>query len=152
MEDYEVDVRVERTELGLGVFATREFFSHEAVGHVVGTIIRDPRHESEYCIEMDAEHGLEPAAPFRYVNHSCQPNSQLIHIESTCEDGTPAGLEIWIEAISRISPGEQVTIDYGWPAEAAIPCLCGSPNCRGWIVAEEEIHHLYGWHGDKPVC
>ncbi len=142
----EEDVRVERTELGLGVFAAREFFPNEAIGHVIGAVIHDPRHGSDYCMELDEERGLEPAAPFRYVNHSCQPNSQLIHIESAREDGRPGSTEIWVEAIHRIEPGEQVTIDYGWPVEAAIPCRCRSSNCRGWIVAEEELHDLHAKH------
>lgn len=140
------DVRVEQTEIGLGVFAAREFFPNEAIGHVLGSVVDDPRHGSDYCMELDEQRGLEPAAPFRFVNHSCHPNSQLIHLESTQEDGRPAPTEIWVEAIRRIEPGEQVTIDYGWPAEAAIPCRCRSSNCRGWIVAEEELHYLHAEH------
>ena len=51
--------------------------------------------------------------------------------------------EIWIEAIAEINPGDQLTIDYGWPADSAIPCRCGAINCRGWIVAEEELELMY---------
>ncbi|HYW80224.1 MAG TPA: SET domain-containing protein-lysine N-methyltransferase [Thermoguttaceae bacterium] len=142
-DEPEDGIRVEQTEVGLGVFAAREFFANEAIGHVLGTVVDDPRHGSDYCMELDEERGLEPAAPFRFVNHSCEPNSQLIHIESTREDGTPATTEIWVEAIRGIEPGEQVTIDYGWPADAAIPCRCRSANCRGWIVDEDELQYLH---------
>jgi len=144
--EQEDDVRVEQTEVGLGVFAAREFVPNEAIGHVLGTVVHDPRHGSDYCMELDEDRGLEPAAPFRFVNHSCHPNSQLIHIESTREDGRPGTTEIWVEAIRGIEPGEQVTIDYGWPAEAAIPCRCHSSNCRGWIVDEEELHCVHARH------
>ena len=41
-----------------------------------------------------------------------------------------------------IYPGEEITIDYGWPAVSAIPCLCGSERCRGWIVNMEELPEL----------
>ena len=151
MEQHEEGVRVERTELGLGVFAVREFLPHEAIGPIRGRIVRDPYHESDYCMELDDEHGLEPAAPYRYINHSCHPNSQLVHIESEFEDGSPSTTELWVEVLREIEPGQQVTIDYGWPAEAAIPCLCGSSNCRGWIVAEEEMHYLHDEHGTSPA-
>jgi len=42
----------------------------------------------------------------------------------------------------RIAPGEQLTIDYAWPAWAAVPCACGAPECRGWIVAKENCNSV----------
>ncbi len=48
--------------------------------------------------------------------------------------------EIWVEAIRDILPGEELTIDYSWPADRAMRCLCGSPNCRGWVVDPAELH------------
>jgi SET domain-containing protein len=82
---------------------------------------------------------LEPIAPFRYMNHCCQPNSQLFIIppERPEADEFPSMI---VEAMRSIRPGEEVTIDYGWPAECAIPCHCQSKYCRGWIVAREEVH------------
>jgi hypothetical protein len=41
--------------------------------------------------------------------------------------------------LRTIEPGEELTIDYAWPAEAAIPCACGAAGCRCWIVAAEEL-------------
>ncbi len=43
-----------------------------------------------------------------------------------------------------VHAGEELTIDYGWPAEVAIPCLCGSRHCRGWIVDPDEVELLSG--------
>ena len=84
------------------------------------------------------ERTLEPAAPFRFLNHSCQPNCALVldEEEEEAEDGTPAGASLWLEVLREIPAGEQLTIDYGWPAESAIPCKCGAARCRGWIVTE----------------
>ena len=52
-----------------------------------------------------------------------------------------ADAEIWVESIRDIMPNEELTIDYAWPADRAAKCLCGTPQCRGWIVdtAEREL-------------
>ena len=47
-----------------------------------------------------------------------------------------------LRAVLMHRPGDELTIDYAWEAEAAIPCLCAAENCRGWIVAIEELHHV----------
>ncbi len=60
--------------------------------------------------------------------------------EMRFEDDTDA--EIWVESTRDILPGEELTIDYAWPADRASKCLCGSESCRGWIVAPEELHEL----------
>ena len=62
-----------------------------------------------------------------FINHSCEPN---------------AGLEgqIAIVALTRIQPGEEVTIDYamcdGSPYDE-FDCECGSPMCRGRVTGED---------------
>ena len=62
----------------------------------------------------------------------------LLEYEVEYDDGTD-GSELWLTVEADIEPGEQMTIDYGWPAKSAIPCGCGSPECRKWIVAAEEL-------------
>jgi len=108
------------------------------IGPVRGTVMEDPQYESDHCMEMGDRSALEPAPPFRYLNHSCHPNCALVELEVARPDGTRRGAEMWLEALCAIAPGEQLTIDYHWPAEHAIPCACGCPDCRGWIVAREE--------------
>ena len=54
----------------------------------------------------------------------------------------PAVLELMAVKILQIatcSSGEELTIDYAWPANAAIVCRCGAGTCRGWIVSPEEL-------------
>jgi len=41
-----------------------------------------------------------------------------------------------------IKQGDELTIDYAWSADAAIPCGCGSKNCRGYVVSEKELSKL----------
>ena len=59
--------------------------------------------------------------------------------DDQAEDGTRRSLSVWLEILSEIALGEQMTIDYASPADEAIPCLCGAASCRGWIVAEEAL-------------
>lgn len=58
-------------------------------------------------------------------NHSCNPNAAIF------SDG--AGR---IQCTRPISPGEEVTIFYGWVSHnepERDPCRCGAPRCRGFI-------------------
>ncbi|MHC4400890.1 MAG: SET domain-containing protein [Planctomycetota bacterium] len=134
-------IRVGTSPLGLGVFATKQFHPGEAVGCLAGRTIEDPAYESDYCIDLSNGLSLEPGGPFRFLNHSCHPNCELVRFEED-EQRRPCPPEIWVEARRRIESGNQLTIDYGWPANWAIPCLCGSRKCRGWIVAQDEAHRL----------
>jgi hypothetical protein len=56
----------------------------------------------------------------------------------------PDGAEAWarVVAMRAIRAGEEITYDYGFTAELAEPCLCGTPSCRGWIVDESELPRL----------
>lgn len=130
-------VRVQQCSVGKGVFAQKFIAAGEEVGRVRGEFRCDPNYGSNYCIDLGENYTLEPKAPFRYLNHDCDPNSHLVvHGDGDNENERYP----MVEALRDIQPGEQVTIDYGWTADAAIPCLCQSANCRGWVVAEEELH------------
>jgi len=143
MEYCEQGVRVAPSPHGLGVFSTRSFAVHELIGPIRGAVIDDPKYESDYCMELGEHLALEPESPFRFVNHSCQPNCRLLELEPDSADAETANVgDLWLEALCDIAPGEQITIDYGWPARAAIPCRCGCPECRGWIVAATERHRV----------
>lgn len=69
----------------------------------------------------------------RFFNHSCSPN---------CEAVIDSG-HIYIEATKTIQPGTELVYDYQYERapdadesdEARYPCRCGSPNCRGTILA-----------------
>lgn len=135
-------VRVGPSPCGLGVFSLRAFEGHELIGPIEGMVMDDPQYESDYCMAIGVHAALEPAAPFRYMNHSCHPNCALVELEIEREDGTIADPELWVETLTAIPPGEQLTIDYGWPAEFAIPCRCGCPDCRGWIVSAADRDRL----------
>jgi SET domain-containing protein len=64
------------------------------------------------------------------MNHSCDGNCEAIN-----SDG-----EIWIIAIQDIKKGDELVYDYGYDMEHFLdhPCLCGSRNCIGYIVREDQ--------------
>ena len=192
-------VRIGKNSYGLGVFAFAFIPKGTPIARVAGHVIHDPDYGSDYCIDAGDGKVLEPAPPFCYLNHACEPNCQLMQYvkeEDAAEseyletgelteeemdfeeeydfaddDGIYGGIEedasmeaddveeeyeeefeeplfekdadaeIWIETTRDIMPDEELTIDYAWPADRAVKCLCGTPQCRGWIVdpAEREL-------------
>jgi hypothetical protein len=121
------------------------------IGQVLGKVIDDPEYASPYCIDLGESMSLEPRTPFRYLNHRCEPNCML-HLHAVeYEDGTPAPSEVHLEATMDIPAGAEMTIDYQWSAHGAIKCLCGSTQCRGWVVALEELPQLLKSMQKKPA-
>ncbi|MDO5581363.1 MAG: SET domain-containing protein-lysine N-methyltransferase [Planctomycetia bacterium] len=125
------------TPYGKGVFASRSIPARTPIGRILGEI-KPPGYRSDYCMSF-RDGAIEPEDPYRLVNHSCDPNSELIEWEITNPENGEKIYELWIHSVRRIEKGEQITIDYAWDAKAAIPCLCGSPLCRGWICKKEEL-------------
>lgn len=212
-------VRVDKVPYGLGVFAFAFIPKGTPIGRVPGRIICDADYGSDYCISAGEGKVLEPGPPFCYLNHSCEPNCQLLQYvreedgdetleigeltanemdfedeeddaeyyvdaepldddecffgegaaaeadetgwEETEEDDTEDEIdaemefeddvdsEIWVESTRDILPGEELTIDYAWPADRAAKCLCGTPSCRGWIVDPVELDELLANQGEK---
>jgi hypothetical protein len=131
-------VRVGSSGCGLGVFSLRSFSAREVIGPIEGQFFGNDSYESDYCMSLGDNGCIEPDAPFRFLNHSCQPNCSLAEYETEQPDGNWVA-ELWLTVDKEIAPGEQMTIDYGWPAEHAERCHCGSATCRHWIVAADEL-------------
>src|SRR5690606_2026607 len=69
----------------------------------------------------------------KYVNHSCNCNTM----------STGYGFEI---AIRNIEEDEEVTDEYGlFDIEEDLACLCGAPNCRGSIKANDTETFNKAW-------
>ncbi|MFV1967111.1 MAG: SET domain-containing protein [Pirellulaceae bacterium] len=135
-------VTIGRTPVGWGIFAQRKYRVDEIIGEIQGAVVDDVSYGSDYCFRLGDRHRLEPASPFRYVNHSCDPNSEFDFFDLS-ENGDPSTRRrAFLIALRDIRCGEQVTIDYNWSATAAIPCRCQSPHCRGWIVDEDQLGEL----------
>jgi len=133
-------VRVGPTHVGQGVFAARRLRAGIVIGEIKGDVLDEHPADPSYCMELPTGRLLEPAAPLRFVNHSCDPNCELFYWFD--EDKGLQEDRLWLQTIRSIEPGEELSIDYCWPADAAIPCRCGATDCRRWIVDPAERHLL----------
>jgi len=134
-------VKVLESEVGKGVYATRPYPKSSVIGEITGQIFANPYTGTNYTFEANDGYQLEPYEPFRYLNHSCQPNCEFDWIETPATDG-PAYAGLFLIALQNIFTREQFTIDYRWPASWAIPCQCRAPMCRGWVVDESQLDQL----------
>jgi hypothetical protein len=101
-------------------------------GRVVGADELDELPESIRRHTVQVEEGLYlasllPDEPPDFINHSCEPNAGL--------DG-----QVAIVALHRITPGEEITIDYAMCDGSAydeFDCECGSAICRGRVSGDD---------------
>lgn len=133
-----LSIRVAPAAYGQGVYACPNFRRGEKVGRIEGDVVLDETMGSEYAIDLSDGRLLEPWEPFRFLNHSCEPNCELLNF--TPEGADKTEYEVRLKAIKAIAAGEQLTIDYAWSADAAIPCGCQAASCRGWIVSPDQLH------------
>ncbi len=129
---------------GTGVFAARTIAPGERLIEYVGekitkaeSLIRCEQ-DNRYIFSLDDEFDLDGAVgwnPARFINHGCSPN---------CEAELTEDNRIWIVALREIVPGEEITFNYGYDLEnyREHPCRCASPECVGFIVAEEFFPHI----------
>ena len=121
------NVLVNRSCFGYGVFAGSSFMRGELIGEIKGRVFV-PDETSEYHISFGDEEVIDPRAPFRFLNHSCTPNVEVVY------HGDEKGKALYVKALRDILVGEEIRNDYAWNPSYAIPCECGTPFCRGWIV------------------
>lgn len=86
-----------------------------------------------YIFELNKKFDLDGNVPYntaRFINHSCNPNCESENIDE----------KIWITAIKDINKGEEITYNYGYDVDnfEEHPCFCGSVNCVGYIVEEDQ--------------
>lgn len=137
--------------MGKGVFAVRSYPATAVIGEITGTLDFHSAKGDEYTFDFDDELQLQPDEPFRFVNHSCNPNCEFDLLEVPATEEQPGRKALFIFAVRDIEPDEPLSIDYNWPASCAIPCLCQELDCRGWVVATEELPLLEKKIGDCLV-
>jgi hypothetical protein len=134
-------IRIEETSVGKGVFARRKLGADVVVGEILGEVLDEHPEDSSYCMELQSGRLLEPGPPLRFLNHSCEPNCELFYWVDE-ETDAPAEDRLWLQTLRPIVAGEEMTIDYCWPADAAIRCRCEAASCRGWVVDPEELSQI----------
>lgn len=133
-ESKDVEIRKLANGAGRGVFAKRRFVPGELIMEIDGQVIDEEGYTSLYCMDLGKGRVLEPGAPGGIVNHSCDPNCQLIQLGK---------YQLGLEALVNIEPGRELTYNYGWPAEVgAQKCYCGSLRCRKYIIDPDELPKL----------
>lgn len=86
----------------------------------------------------------------RFINHSCNPNSE-------CQKWTIRGEQrIAIFATEFISKGQEITYNYNldWNGGRRVKCECGAVNCSGFLGAGSTLwrntnHHLEPLESDR---
>ncbi len=118
---------------GRGLFAGTFIRRRAKIGEFEGEVIsiaearrRAARLRVVAIVELDRRaldaRGLRSG--FRFINHSCAPNTFLRRTATRAE----------FYALRDIRPGEELTVDYGESHhEGRLRCRCGAPGCRGWI-------------------
>ena len=102
-----------------------------------GESLRRCEQNNAYIFTLNDQQDLDgnvPWNPARFINHSCAPNCEA-EKDDDC---------IWVIATRDIQAGEEITFNYGYDLVdyKDSPCLCGAPNCVGYMVAEEYFEHV----------
>lgn len=126
---------------GYGGIATKRFARGETLVHGDGVLYtEDAEFDDTYALVLPGEDSglgeqlfLDLTCQTRWFNHSCDPNTEVMG----SWDREAQTMRVWWVALRDIQIGEEITYDYGFVAEVAEPCACGSPLCRGLIVDDD---------------
>ena len=120
---------------GYGAKTTRSFLKGETLCFGDGVVYHaDDDFDDTYSliVDEDDEKDLfyDLVDQTRWFNHSCDPNTEVM----AKWDADSKSVTAWWVALRDIKVGEEITYDYGFVADVAEPCACGSAICRGLIV------------------
>lgn len=115
---------------GKGCFASILYRQNQQIAEYVGERISLAEAERRRCAsrkqcicDVDAEWAIDGSRGgngTQYVNHSCQPNSEVIVL----------GGQIFLYALIEITPGEEITTDYLYELSlGGSRCNCRMASC-----------------------
>ena len=118
---------------GRGLFAGTRIAKRAKIGEFEGERIglREARRRAGTraiiaIVELES-HALDATRSprgFRFINHSCAPNTFMRCTATRAE----------FYALKAIAPGDELTVNYGRSHhDGTLPCRCGAPGCRGYI-------------------
>ncbi|MGE0741855.1 MAG: SET domain-containing protein-lysine N-methyltransferase [Hyphomonadaceae bacterium] len=134
------DLEVRRSATGLGLFAGESAIPKGAcVIEYTGVELtkeQEQKSRSKYLFEIHARKTIDGAPRWntaRYINHSCRPN---------CEPNIHKG-RVFIHALRRIKPGEELNYDYGKNYfNEYLKDICACPKCAakrtGAVTAQKK--------------
>ena len=105
--------RVGRSRTGLGLFATKPIKKGTKIVRYFGPLLdskkkKDDAIENKYLFELTNRWTIDGSVReniARYINHACKPNAE--------SDVKPRKRKVFIRAIKKIEPGEEINYDYG---------------------------------------
>ncbi len=119
--------------VGRGLFAGTPIAPRAKIGEFEGGAIglrearRRARGRAVIAIVELERHAIDATASprgFRFINHSCAPNTFMRCTRERAE----------FYALRAIRAGEELTVDYGESHhDGRLRCRCGARNCRGWL-------------------
>jgi SET domain-containing protein len=131
---------------GRGVYAAGPIRKGTRVIEYKGTRVRwekaTPQADGPHTFLFGLTNGRDVIDPeiggneARWINHSCAPNCEAI------EEGN----RVFIYALRALAAGEELFYDYGLEVdeprtkklEREYECRCGSPDCRGTLLAAKD--------------
>ncbi|MBS1511906.1 MAG: SET domain-containing protein-lysine N-methyltransferase [Bacteroidetes bacterium] len=119
---------------GKGLFALESIPARKKVGELEGDLIsirkaRQLAAKSKRIsiVEVDDDYALyaaEKDTTYRFINHSCQPNTYMRIFKRHVE----------FYALTNIKKGEELTCNYGETHhDGKLKCRCGAKNCIGFL-------------------
>src|SRR5215204_3653643 len=105
--------RVGRSRTGLGLFATQPIKKGTKIVRYFGPLLdskkkKDDAIENKYLFELTNRWTIDGSVReniARYINHACRANAE--------SDVRPRKRKVFIRAIKKIEPGEEINYDYG---------------------------------------
>jgi uncharacterized protein len=105
--------RVGRSKTGLGLFATKPIKKGTKIVRYFGPLLdcrkkKDDAIENKYLFQLNGRWTIDGSVRenvARYINHACKPNAE--------SDVRPRKRKVFIRAIKKIEPGEEINYDYG---------------------------------------
>src|SRR3954464_763979 len=104
---------VGRSKTGLGLFATKPIKKGTKIVRYFGPLLdckkkKDDAIENKYLFQLTNRWTIDGSVReniARYINHACRPNAE--------SDVRPRKRKVFIRAIKKIEPGEEINYDYG---------------------------------------
>ncbi|MGJ7579383.1 SET domain-containing protein [Variovorax sp. RHLX14] len=133
---------------GLGAYANRDLPADTFLGLYEGrrytaeqVAAKDWNNQLTYLFTLSSGETIDGAKGgngTRHLNHSCAPNCEAVE-----EYDASGKLLLRFQTLVAVEAGDELFIDYcltaddGSPA-SDYPCHCGSPDCRGTMLAPVE--------------
>ncbi len=132
-----VNVRHTKDGKGSGLFAIDYIEKDDYVIEYTGKI-EYKRMEENYVMKINGMNlwinGDKNGGPAQYINHSCNPNCELV------QWGVDSLPHMCFFAKNKIKSGMEFTFDHNWDwvsKQVQTFCLCRSDNCDGYIEKKE---------------